>query len=102
MKDTKVVIDNERLAVSFRIAQALAHPVRLKIIEYIDQEKSINVKSIYKSLNLEQSVTSQHLGVLKKANLVFAQRDGKFIHYCLNYPKLYNASRAIDHYFGRP
>jgi DNA-binding transcriptional ArsR family regulator len=33
---------------------------------------------------LEQSVASQHLAILRRANVVMTERDGKFIHYVLN------------------
>jgi hypothetical protein len=36
------------------------------------------------------------------AGLVFAERNGKFIHYTLNYQTLEVAQTAIDHFYGRP
>ena len=59
MKGTKVTFDNEKLHYSSELMRALAHPLRLKILEFIDTNKSINVNKIYSNLDLEQSITSQ-------------------------------------------
>ena len=99
MRKTKVVFDDDKLEVSSEILRALCHPLRLRIIEFIDQYKSINVNKIYNTLKLEQSITSQHLRILRKANLVSTEREGKFIHYSLNYKEIEKANKAINRYF---
>jgi DNA-binding transcriptional ArsR family regulator len=35
-------------------------------------------------LRIEQSVASQHLAILRKADLLQTERDGKFIYYTIN------------------
>jgi ArsR family transcriptional regulator len=102
MNRTKVTFNREKLDLSCEIVRALAHPLRLKILEFIDQNRRINVNKIYNTLQIEQSITSQHLRILRMAGLVFAERNGKFIHYTLNYPTLEIAQTAIDHFYGRP
>jgi ArsR family transcriptional regulator len=87
--------------VSSEILRALAHPLRLKILEFIDENGVINVNKIYNTLKLEQSITSQHLRILRLAGLVKTERDGKFIHYKLDYDKLSMATTAIDSFLGQ-
>lgn len=65
--------------------KALAHPLRLSIIAFIDKNGEINVNKIYRSLKLEQSITSQHLKILRTAELVKFRREGKKIYYAVNY-----------------
>ncbi len=96
MRKAKVNINHEKLQESSEILRAVAHPLRLKILEFIDQNEMINVNKIYNSLKLEQSITSQHLRILRMAGLVQTQRDGKFIHYYLDYDKLNNAVEAVN------
>lgn len=91
-------IKQRDLEISSEILRALAHPLRMRILEFIDQHKLINVNKIYSSLNLEQSITSQHLRILRQAGLVGTEREGKFIHYKLNYPRLHNTVDAIRAY----
>ena len=98
MKKTKVRFNNEKLQYSTTLMKALAHPLRLKILEYIDSQGIINVNKIYNTLKLEQSITSQHLRILRVAGLVETQRDGKFIHYSIKYPKIANAVKAINNF----
>jgi ArsR family transcriptional regulator len=89
-------INQRDLEVSSEILRALAHPLRMRILEFINQHKLINVNKIYGSLNLEQSITSQHLRILRQADLVETEREGKFIHYKLNYTRLSNTIAAIQ------
>jgi DNA-binding transcriptional ArsR family regulator len=91
-------IDNDQLQVSSDILRALAHPLRMKILEFIDKNKTINVNKIYNTLKLEQSITSQHLKILRASGLVHTHREGKFIHYTIDYPKLVLAVKAIDQF----
>ena len=100
MRKARAQINNERLQVSSDVLRALAHPLRMKILEFIDKNKTINVNKIYNTLKLEQSITSQHLKILRASGLVHTHREGKFIHYTIDYPRLANAMRAVDGFLG--
>jgi|JI7StandDraft_1071085.scaffolds.fasta_scaffold191413_2 ArsR family transcriptional regulator len=89
-------INSDKLNVSSDILRALAHPLRLQILEFIDKNKAINVNKIYNTLKLEQSITSQHLRILRSAGLVTTHREGKFIHYEVNYNQLDTTVKAVD------
>jgi len=78
--------------------RALAHPLRLKILDFIDGHGTINVNKIYKTLDLEQSITSQHLRILRSANVLEAKRVGKFIHYNIRYSTVRRAARAVSNF----
>ncbi|MEM0993813.1 MAG: metalloregulator ArsR/SmtB family transcription factor [Bacteroidota bacterium] len=95
---TKIAINQEKLSVSSEILRALAHPLRMKILEFIDQNEEINVNKIYNTLHLEQSITSQHLRILRVAGLVDTQREGKYIYYSINYEQIQKAASAIAHF----
>ena len=96
MRKADIGLDDQELQVSAEILRALAHPLRMQILEFIDQNDKINVNKIYNTLGLEQSITSQHLRILRKADLVSTQRNGKFIFYSINYQRMENSVRAID------
>ena len=78
-------IRNQDLKKASMILRAYAHPLRLMILAFIDEQKTVNVNSIYKTLKLEQSITSQHLRILRTAGIVITRRDGKMIHYSIDY-----------------
>ena len=91
----KINFNQERLDNSTDILRALAHPLRIKILSFIDQNDEINVNKIYNTLDLEQSITSQHLSVLRNADVVHTNRDGKFVQYSIDYAKVDRAVQAI-------
>jgi ArsR family transcriptional regulator len=101
MKRTKVTFQQEKLTMSTELMRALAHPLRLKILEFLDQNKSIQVNQIYNTLKIEQSIASQHLRILKNAGVLVADKDGKYMHYTIDYQKVSNAVKAINRFMGR-
>ena len=100
MRKVKVILDQEKLLISSEILRALAHPLRLKILEFIDNNDSINVNKIYNTLKLEQSITSQHLRILRINGLVITKRDGKYIHYSVNYDGIKNAVDSVNNFLA--
>lgn len=94
------MIDDKNLKQSAEVLRALAHPVRMMILQFIDRNGTTNVNNIYNTLKMEQSITSQHLKVLRNTNLVNTERDGKYIFYTVNYDKITNHVSAIDSFFN--
>jgi ArsR family transcriptional regulator len=94
-------LDRIRLQKASEVLRALAHPLRLRIMQFIDENKSVNVNRIYKNLDLEQSITSQHLRILRNTNIVNTRREGKYIHYEINYSKLGSNVKSIRHFMGK-
>ena len=101
MKQTKVKFSNDKLNYSCNLMRALAHPLRLQILEFIDNSGTTNVNSIYNTLNIEQSITSQHLKILRLAEVVHSERDGKVVYYTINYPIVEKAHRAVKRFMGK-
>lgn len=96
MATTKVTFDSDQLNYASELMRALAHPLRLKIIEFIHRHESTHVNKIYNTLQIEQSITSQHLKILRLVGVVSSTRRGKFVEYSLNYEKLAQASKAVN------
>lgn len=92
----ELVLDTLALKKSALIFRAVNHKLRQRILQFIHQNGRITVTQIYKKLRLEQSVTSQHLAILRKANFVITERDGRFIFYSVNYPYLKHIHKIAD------
>src|ERR1043165_5109669 len=75
--------------------RAINHKLRQQIIRLLEEHKRMNVTDIYVKLRLEQSVASQHLAILRRANIVRTERDGKFIHYSLNHARIANIAQFV-------
>lgn len=94
----KAAINDEKLEISSEVLRALAHPLRMRILAFIDKHGSINVNKIYNTLQLEQSITSQHLRILRLAGLVETKRAGKYVVYSLDYDKLGDSILAVQRF----
>ena len=70
------------------ILRAVNHKLRQNIIRVLEEKEHLTVTEIYVRLRIEQSVASQHLAVLRRAEFVKTTRDGKNIHYSLNQQRL--------------
>lgn len=68
--------------------RALAHPMRMAVVELLMKEQELNVTGIYEKLGLEQAVASQHLAVLKKHGVVDVKKEGKNNYYFIRQPRL--------------
>lgn len=88
-------MNQNNLKKASNILRAIAHPVRMAIVMFIAEKGTTNVNTIYNSLKLEQSITSQHLRILRNAELVETTRDGKFIHYSVNIPNMVKLNAAV-------
>ncbi|MCX6324702.1 MAG: metalloregulator ArsR/SmtB family transcription factor [Sphingobacteriales bacterium] len=78
------------------VLRSLNHKLRQQILALIEAEKKITVTEIYVRMRLEQSVASQHLAILRRAGIVATQRDGKFIFYTLNYPRIDEINKIVE------
>ena len=71
-----------------KVFRAINHPLRLEIVRLIETNVSMNVTRIYIKLRIEQSVASQHLAILREAEILNFKRDGKEIHYAVNQERI--------------
>jgi ArsR family transcriptional regulator len=73
--------------------KALSDPTRRKILQLL-REHDLTPTEILEGLSVTQPTLSHHLDILKRANLVTAERQGQFIRYSLNMSVL---DRTIDY-----
>lgn len=83
----------EQLEQAASMLKAIAHPMRIAILNFLDDEKRMTVTEIHKKLDIEQSTTSHHLGILKDKGVLGSKRDGKNTYYFL---KNDNLSKIIE------
>jgi rhodanese-related sulfurtransferase len=77
-----------------KITKAMANPHRLEIIELLAQG-DFSVEQIAVHANLPIANASQHLQVLKSAQLVDINRHGNFIHYRLSNINVFKTWKAL-------
>ena len=67
--------------------RALAHPIRIRILEVLGTGER-SVQELQQVLNLEQSIVSQQLAILRGKNIVTPRKLGTTVRYALSDPLL--------------
>ncbi len=69
--------------------KALAHPARIRILEILSSDpEPTGVRDILNATGLEPTLLSQHLAVLKRHQVVTAERVGNAVFYRLAHPQV--------------
>jgi DNA-binding transcriptional ArsR family regulator len=67
-----------------KIFATLSHPLRLKIACGLKEKGRCNVNTMMLRLNVSQALVSQHVKILKEANVITGTREGNIIWYSLS------------------
>lgn len=97
MQTSSTTLDKEILDRTASSLKAIAHPVRLAMIDLLRDGRRMNVTQIYTALGLEQAVASQHLSILKEKDIFSSRRQGKHSYYYLKHPKIVEVISLILH-----
>jgi rhodanese-related sulfurtransferase len=90
----KRIFKDKVYSILANMIKAMANPHRLEIIDLLGQgEKSVEEIAVDTDMSIAN--TSQHLQVLKAANLVEIRREGNFIHYRLIHDEIYRAWQTL-------
>ena len=64
------------------VVRTVAHPLRLRILDYLEKEKEPRcVSQIVAISGAEQAVVSQQLRILKDQGILESRREGTFVFY---------------------
>ncbi|MCK4661463.1 MAG: helix-turn-helix transcriptional regulator [Bacteroidales bacterium] len=88
-------ISIEQLEYAANMLKAIAHPMRIKIVSYLEDGNKLTVTEIHDLLKIEQSTTSHHLGILKDKGVLTSKREGKNTYYSLKHERLSNIVDCI-------
>lgn len=92
----KLDLDVIKLEAAASKLRAIAHPMRIAIIDLLHEKQKQSVTEIYKTLNIEQASASHHLNILKNKGVLVSKRDGKKIFYSLKNQTLTEIIECID------
>lgn len=91
-----LIFDIEKLEFAAGKLRSIAHPMRIAIIEMLDNNQKLSVTEIYQNLNIEQAAASHHLNILKNNKVLVSKRDGKKIFYSLKSQTLTEIIQCIN------
>lgn len=93
--------DADFLEMGTEVLRAIAHPIRLTIIDLLYKNDKLSVTEIYEALNIEQAIASHHLRILKDKRVVAARREGKKSYYYLRSEGFHKIILALEGLFVR-
>lgn len=94
------MVENSTMLADSKILKAMANEKRLKIL-FCLSEKEINVGDLEKILKISQSALSQHLAVLREANIVKTKRVAQEIYYSIVSDKAIGILKLLRSYRKR-
>lgn len=93
---TKVQLDQAQ-----KIVRALCHPLRMKLLAFIDENPNCYTKQTYEYLKVEQSIASLNLTILAEAGLISKSSHGRFSRLHVNYEQVKAANDAILRFLAK-
>lgn len=86
----------EQLEHASEMLKAMAHPVRISILNMLDKNNSLSVTQIHEAIGIEQAAASHHLGILKNKGILGLKKDGKNAYYYIKNENLSNMLVCIN------
>ncbi|MFD2247127.1 ArsR/SmtB family transcription factor [Pontibacter ruber] len=96
MEELKVRVDQKKLERAANVLKCVAHPVRISIIDLLEQRERLTVSELQDVLNIEQSLLSHHLTNMRDKGVVRTQRGGKNVYYSLTDFTISNIIECIN------
>ena len=78
-----------------KLLKVLSVDTRLRIVKFL-KGRSLCVNALAKRLDVTQSAVSQHLRIMRDADLVIDEKTGYYVHYRLNEDTLAAWRAEID------
>ena len=88
MAQSKTELFNKELVHKALLFKALAHPARLRILQFLSETPTCITGDISDELPLGRTTVNQHLKELKAMGFIHGQIDGVKTQYCLKPEKL--------------
>lgn len=87
-------LDPQFLEKTANVLKVLGHPIRIQIIEYL-QSGEHAVGDIQRQIDQIQAVTSQHLRLMLRKNIVKYRREGTTLYYSIANDFIVNILKCI-------
>ncbi len=75
------MLTNQQYEDAANCLKMLAQPFRLKIVDLLLEQPNLTVNEIAEAIECSQSLTSEHLKLLRLCNFLKAEKNGRSIHY---------------------
>lgn len=89
-------LDLDRVEKIAFVLKTIAHPMRVGIIDLLNEHDKMSVNDITAYLGLEQSLTSHHLANMKMKGILGSKREGKNIFYFLRMKEVPDLIKILE------
>ncbi|KYG71837.1 MULTISPECIES: metalloregulator ArsR/SmtB family transcription factor [Roseivirga] len=89
-------LDHDRVEKIAFVLKTIAHPMRVGIIDLLNEHEKMSVNDITAYLGLEQSLTSHHLANMKMKGILGSKREGKNIFYFLRMKEVVDLVKVLE------
>ena len=94
-KAAKPVGSVAEFAAAAECLKALAHPVRLRIVQLLLHGR-FTVGELAADCEIQDNVASEHLRLLQRCGFLTSERDGRRVYYCVAEPHLAQLMACIE------
>ncbi|MCS5663716.1 MAG: metalloregulator ArsR/SmtB family transcription factor [Flavobacteriales bacterium] len=88
-------LNSEALLAAASMLKVLGHPIRISIVELLEESPRMSVTEIFKALRIEQAIASHHLNTLKNKRVLSSERVGKNTYYSVSHVGLIAAVKSV-------
>jgi DNA-binding transcriptional ArsR family regulator len=81
--------------------QALAHPIRIRLLEVLAARGEQNVQTLQQQLGIDQPIVSQQLAKLRAHGVVSSRKEGTTVIYALADPRIADLLRVAKEILNR-
>ena len=101
MISNKRVLFSKDLQKTAALFNALSHPARLAILQYLAETKTCITGDIAEELPLSRTTVNQHLKELRDVGLIKGTVEGVKTNYCLNVKGIELLQREANDFFDK-
>lgn len=78
--------------------KTISHPIRLKIIEALENDSKLSVQDISKYIgdHIEQSLLSHHLIKMRDKGVLECQKEGQYVFYSIKLKEVINLLDCME------
>ena len=78
---TQDILSADDVENTARVLKCLGHPLRLRVLDLLEQSGECTVTEVYEGLGVEQAVASQHLTTMWDKGILSRRKDGVNVFY---------------------
>ena len=101
MARPKPTIPPPQMETAAAIMKAIAHPLRLRLLEVLEREGELNVSALCAATGAPQPVVSQQLSRMRLEGVVATRREGVSVYYRVARPEVLGVLDCIRKMGGR-